>query len=587
MKDSMKIPFSKFLGGVFCLLLLTSFVSATDKAPVELKLVSGGLKGQKILAGLEMKIPSEWHVYGPTPKGEDVAGFEPTITWDKSSNLKDLTILWPPPLKTEIQEQLSYVYEGNILIPFELTPEKIEEPVTLNLDVSLLACASMCIPIETTLSLTLSPTDKGDDVFKAVKKWEKSYEGLSLFSLILIALLGGFILNFMPCVLPVLSLKVMSLVKQSKKATVNHAKQSFVITGIGILFSFLMLALITVLLKASGSAFGWGIHFQNPHFLLFVFLVLVAFSASLLGIFEIDLPSGFGTWLITHEGKGRVKDFLSGVFATLLATPCSAPFVGTALSFALARQTGEIFLVFFFLGLGFAFPYFLLASLPQRFIVLPKPGMWMIWVQRTLGGILVLTALWIGWILSFHLSLLTLLLSTLLALLGISLFWIKHHNKPSLNAWLYATPLFLIAWSFSWILQTSEKAPADRHSQSSPALDIWQPFQPEAIPALVSRGKIVFVDATAEWCVTCAVNKSLVLNDPKITSLLSQPEVIAMRADWTKQDPKITDFLQKYDRYGIPFNIVFGPSNPEGIPLPEVLSISGVEEAFQRAGFKP
>ncbi|MBY0272495.1 MAG: thioredoxin family protein [Alphaproteobacteria bacterium] len=582
----MKNPFFKLLRGLFCLLLLTSFVAATDKAPVELKLVSGGLKGQKVLAGLEMKIPPEWHVYGPAPQGEDVAGFEPTITWDKSSNLKDLTILWPPSLKTEIQEQLSYVYEGDILIPFELTPEKIEEPVALNLNISLLACASMCVPIDTTLSLTLSPTDKEDDVFKAVKKWEKSYEGLSLFSLILIALLGGFILNFMPCVLPVLSLKVMSLVKQSKKATANHAKQSFVITGLGILFSFLMLALITVLLKASGSAFGWGIHFQNPHFLLFVFLVLVAFSASLLGIFEIDLPSGFGTWLITHEGKGRVKDFLSGVFATLLATPCSAPFVGTALSFALARQTGEIFLVFFFLGLGFAFPYFLLASLPQRFIMLPKPGMWMVWVQRALGGILVLTALWIGWILSFHLSLLTLLLSTLLALLGISLFWIKHHNKPTLNAWLYATPLFLIAWSFSWILQTPEKAPADRHSQSSPTLDIWQPFEPEAIPALVNRGKIVFVDATAEWCVTCAVNKSLVLSDPKIASLLSQPGVIAMRADWTKQDPKITDFLQKYDRYGIPFNIVFGPSNPEGIPLPEVLSISGVEEVLQKAGLK-
>jgi suppressor for copper-sensitivity B len=587
MKDYMKIPFSRLLGGLFCLLLLTTFVSAVDKAPVELKLVSGGIKGQKVLAGLAMKIPPEWHVYGPAPKGEDAAGFEPTLTWEGSSNIKALNILWPPPQKTEIQEQLSYVYEGDILIPFEITPEKISDPVTLKLHASLLTCASMCVPIDTTLSITLLPTDKEDNVFKAIKQWKKSYEGLSLFSLILIALLGGFILNFMPCVLPVLSLKVMSLVKQSKKATANHAKQSFVITGIGILFSFLLLALITVLLKASGAAFGWGIHFQNPHFLLFVFLVLIAFSASLLGIFEIDLPSGFGTWLITHEGKGRVKDFLSGVFATLLATPCSAPFVGTALSFALARQTGEIFLVFFCLGLGFAFPYFLLASLPQRFIVLPKPGMWMVWVQRALGGILVLTALWIGWILSFHLSLMTLLLSTLLALIAISLFWIKYHSRPTLNAWLYATPLFLLAWSFSWILQTPTKAPADKFSHSSPTLDIWQPFEPEAIPALVSQGKIVFVDATAEWCVTCAVNKSLVLSDPKIASLLSQPGVIAMRADWTKQDSKVTEFLQKYDRYGIPFNIVFGPNSPDGIPLPEVLSISGVEEAFQKAGLNP
>lgn len=582
----MKIFVKKLLGSLFCFFLLTSSVLAVSKVPVDLKLITGGIKGQKVLAGLLMKIPDEWHVYGPHPKGEDVAGFEPSLDWEGSTNLKDVNILWPPPKKTEIQEQLSYVYEGETLVPLELTPFNIDEPITLNLKVSLLTCASVCIPIDTTLTLTLHPNDKEDKVFKAVKDWKKSYEGIPLFSLILIALLGGFILNFMPCVLPVLSLKVMSLVKQSKKACSSHAKQSFVITGAGIIASFLLLALITVILKKSGAAFGWGIHFQNPHFLLFVFLVLLAFSASLLGIFEIDLPSGAGTWLISHEGKGRVKDFLSGVFATLLATPCSAPFVGTALSFALARRTEEIFLVFFFLGLGFSLPYFLLASLPRRFIVLPKPGVWMIWVQRGLGVVLALTALWIGWILSFHLSFWTLALSTLVALFGISLFWIKHHNHPTLNAWLYATPLFILAWSFSWILQAPESEPVDKFSQASPTLDIWQPFEPDAIPALVNQGKIVFVDATAEWCVTCAVNKSLVLNNPQITSLLSKPEVFAMRADWTKQDPKVTSFLQEHERYGIPFNIVFGPERPNGIPLPEVLSISSVQNALKEAGLK-
>ena len=584
MKDSMKIFVKQLFGALFCFFLLTSPTFPISKAPIDLKLVSGGIKGQKVLAGLLMKVPSEWHVYGPHPTGEEVAGFEPSLTWENSTNLKAVNILWPPPKKTEIQEQLSYVYEGETLIPFELTPFNIEEPITFNLKISLLTCASVCIPVDTTLTLTLHPNDKEDKVFKAVKAWKKSYEGISLFSLILIALLGGFILNFMPCVLPVLSLKVMSLVKQSKKASTSHAKQSFVITGVGILVSFLLLALLTVILKESGSAFGWGTHFQNPHFLLFVFLVLFAFSASLLGIFEIDLPSGIGTWLISHEGKGRVKDFLSGVFATLLATPCSAPFVGTALSFALARQTEEIFFVFFFLGLGFALPYFLLASLPQRFIVLPKPGVWMIWVQRGLGSLLALTALWIGWIISFHLSFWTLALSTLVALFAISLFWVKHHKWPTLNAWLYATPLFLLAWSFSWLLQTPRSEPVDKFSQASPTLDIWQPFEPDAIPALVSQGKIVFVDATAEWCVTCAVNKSLVLNDPHIASLLSKPDVIAMRADWTKQDPKITQFLQDYDRYGIPFNIVFGSNRPNGIPLPEVLSRSSVENALREAG---
>lgn len=358
----------------------------------------------------------------------------------------------------------------------------------------------------------------------------------------------------------------------------NHAKTGFFITGLGILTSFLLLALLTVVLKESGEAFGWGIHFQNPHFLLFVFLVLIAFSASLWGVFEIDLPSGMGTWLISHEGKGKVKDFLSGVFATLLATPCSAPFVGTALSFALARNTSDIFLVFFFLGLGFASPYFLVAGLPHRFIRLPKPGVWMLWVQKMLGGILALTALWIGWILSFHLPLWALGLSIILTLIALSLFWVKHHKKPLLKAWAFATPLFLMAWAFSWVV------PGESPLKTVDTLEIWQPFKAEDISTLVKQGKTVFVDATAEWCVTCAVNKRLVLSDPQVAVLLTKPDVVAMRADWTKQDPHITRFLQAHGRYGIPFNIVFGPHQPEGIPLPEILTVSAVTDAFEKAG---
>ena len=587
MLNFMKIFFNRYLAGLVFLLVLTLSVYAGDKAPVELKLVPGGVKGDHVLAGLLITIPQHWHVYAPTPSQEETAGFEPTITWETSSNLQNAKVLWPVPHRTEIQGQTSYIYEGQVLIPLQLTPHHIKDPLSLNLKISLLACSALCVPIEETLSIILSPNEKEDQVFNAAKDWEKSYEGLSLLSLLLIALLGGLILNFMPCVLPVLSLKIMSLVKQSKKAHLGQAKQSFFITGLGILSSFILLALLTIILKASGNAFGWGIHFQNPQFLLFVFLVLIAFSASLWGVFEIDLPSGLGTWLISHEGKGRLKDFLSGVFATLLATPCSAPFVGTALTFALARSTGDIFLGFFFLGLGFAFPYFLLASLPQRALFFPKPGSWMVWVQSVLGLGLALTALWIGWVLSFHLSLLVLFLSTLLSLIALSLFWIKHHKAPSLKAWAFAGPLFLMAWSLPWIFPEKSVDPAHKLAASSPTLEIWQPFEPDAISAFVHQGKIVFVDATAEWCVTCAVNKSLVLNDPHITSLLTQPTVIAMRADWTKQDPRIMKFLQEHGRYGIPFNIVFGPQSPHGIALPEILNISTVQKAFNDAGFHP
>lgn len=572
---------------LFLVFLFAPVLHAAEKDPVTLKLVPGGSSGGHVLAGVLLTIPPNWHVYAPSPESEQTAGFDPKVTWETSSNLKTVEVLWPVAKKTNLQDQLSYVYEGKTLIPLQLTPEDRKKPITLNLKVSFLACSSLCVPFEKTLSIVLKPGDKGDEVFKAMEKREEDYEGLSLISLLAIALLGGLILNFMPCVLPVLSLKIMSLVKQSKKTHSNHAKQGFFITGLGILTSFLLLALLTVILKESGQAFGWGIHFQNPHFLLFVFLVLVAFAASLCGIFEIDLPSGLGTWLIGHEGKGKIKDFLSGVFATLLATPCSAPYVGAALTFALARNTGDIFLVFFCLGLGFASPYFLVASLPQRYIYLPKPGIWMVWVQTILGGLLALTAIWIGWILTFHIPLWTLILSTILALIALSLFWIKHHKKPALKAWAFAMPLFLMAWALSWVTPNdSSNDPAQKIATKSSTLDLWQPFEPEAINALVKQGKVVFVDVTAEWCVTCAVNKNLVMNNPHITNLLARPDVIAMRADWTRQDPRITQFLQTYGRYAIPFNIIFGPKNPKGVPLPEILSIETVQDAFEEVGLE-
>lgn len=232
MLNFMKIFFNRYLAGLVFLLVLTLSVYAGDKAPVELKLVPGGVKGDHVLAGLLITIPQHWHVYAPTPSQEETAGFEPTITWETSSNLQNAKVLWPVPHRTEIQGQTSYIYEGQVLIPLQLTPHHIKDPLSLNLKISLLACSALCVPIEETLSIILSPNEKEDQVFNAAKDWEKSYEGLSLLSLLLIALLGGLILNFMPCVLPVLSLKIMSLVKQSKKPISVKQNKAFLLLGL-------------------------------------------------------------------------------------------------------------------------------------------------------------------------------------------------------------------------------------------------------------------------------------------------------------------------------------------------------------------
>lgn len=568
--------FWKEVGPLLVLNLLLACTGPSDASllsPVTFSLIKGGETSTHTSAGILLTIPEKWHVYAPTPPGKKGAGFPPSLTWADSENVKTVETLWPPSHKTKVQDQQAYVYEGNTLIPLLLLPIDKNKPIILNLKLSMLACAETCRPLTMPLTLTIAPGDPADALFQTSPPAEE----MSLFTLLTIALLGGLILNFMPCVLPVLSLKVMSLIKQSKKTHRPQAKTGFLLTGLGIITSFFLLACFTIVLKESGEAFGWGIHFQNPHFLLFVFLVLVAFTASLWGVLEIDLPSSLGNFFVSHEGKGQAKDFFSGVFATLLATPCSAPFVGTALSFALSRDARDILLVFFCLGLGFASPYFLVASLPPRFIILPKPGAWMIWTQKILGIFLALTATWIGWILCFHLPLWTVSASLLLAFVALFLFWLKHHKSPSLPVWRLAFPLFAGAWGLSWVpqLPPSSEAAAPSH--------LWQPFKAEAIPDFVRQGKVVLVDVTAQWCVTCAVNKQLVLSKPHIEGLLTHPSVVALRADWTKRDGEITHFLQKYGRYGIPFNIVFGPGAPEGIPLPEILTPGILEKALKAA----
>ena len=199
----MKFAFNSLKQILFFVFILTSALHAEPQDPIALKLVPGGPQGSHVLAGIALTIPSAWHVYAPSPENEETMGFDPTITWDTSTNVKAIKVLWPVPHKTKMQDQLAYVYEGNTLIPLEVTPIGGKAPITLNLKVSFLACASLCMPIEKTLSLVINPGDKGDAVFKAVEQRENAYEGLSLLAILGIALLGGLILNVMPCVLPV------------------------------------------------------------------------------------------------------------------------------------------------------------------------------------------------------------------------------------------------------------------------------------------------------------------------------------------------------------------------------------------------
>jgi suppressor for copper-sensitivity B len=406
----------------------------------------------------------------------------------------------------------------------------------------------------------------------------------ALAQMLALALVGGFILNFMPCVLPVLALKLLGIVGQGGRERAA-IRLSFIASAAGILFSFLVLAAALIALKSAGTAIGWGLQFQQPIFLAALALILVLFAANLFGLFHVPLPAWLGG--IASAGQGREHSlagaFAAGAFATLLATPCSAPFLGTAVGFALARGTFEILVTFAALGLGLAAPWLLVAAFPKAAQALPRPGRWMVWLKGLLGVALLAAALWLISILDLQIGRRAALLVAVL-LTGTLLALALRQTLPV--RWRGAAPVMVALLALAAILVPARLpvVAAAPGPSSAEERGPWRPFAAAEIAGLVREGKTVLVDVTADWCLTCQVNKALVLNSAEIRPLLEAPGMVAMRADWTRPDPAIAAYLAKFGRYGIPFNQVYGPKAPAGILLPEVLTKDAVREAIGKAG---
>ncbi|CAA6605324.1 Cytochrome c-type biogenesis protein DsbD, protein-disulfide reductase [Rhodospirillaceae bacterium LM-1] len=397
----------------------------------------------------------------------------------------------------------------------------------------------------------------------------------SLLGMIGLALLGGLILNLMPCVLPVLSLKIMSLIGHGG-AERGQIRINFIASAMGILASFLILGLAAVGLKLTGNAVGWGLQFQEPLFLSFLATLVVLFAANMAGIFEIGIPHWLGgSGRALGHPHGLAQHFAAGMFATLLATPCSAPFLGTAVGFALAAGPLEILTVFLCLGLGMAGPYLAVAAWPQLAASLPRPGLWMVRLKQALSLALLATALWLLSVIEAQAGYFSALAVALLLLLTVAFLFLR--QKLSIPAFgLAALLAALLAIPAPRLMPAP--MPTTKASEA-----FWQPFDEAAIPGLVNGGKRVFVDVTADWCVTCQVNKRLVLNRDAVHALLTAPGTVAMKADWTKPNAAIGAYLAKFGRYGIPFNVVYGPGAPQGIALPELLSEEAVMAALKNA----
>ncbi len=432
--------------------------------------------------------------------------------------------------------------------------------------------------------ITLTLVDGGRAIESAVVRVPATGSASDLrvmLGILVLALFGGLILNLMPCVLPVLSLKLLSVVKHGGGER-HQVRRGFLATAAGIVVSFLVIAGALIAVKSAGMAIGWGIQFQQPVFLVAMTLILVLFAANLWGLFEIRLPGALGDRLGRPGAESTlVGHFATGAFATLLATPCSAPFLGSAIGFALSRGPTEIVVVFATLGLGLAVPYLLVAAFPGLATSLPRPGHWMITLRRILGVALAVTAAWLLSILAAQTGLTASLAVFAAMVVILAAFWLGRR-------------LFRTAGSVAWIVvivvgALALAAPAALREQPASAGsmaesdDVWSPFDVDEIASLVRDGHVVFVDVTADWCLTCKVNKRLVLDSDPVATAISDPNVVAMQADWTRPDDVIAAYLAGFGRYGIPFDAVYGPGAPRGLPLPELLTSDAVMAAIRRA----
>ncbi|AJJ63255.1 protein-disulfide reductase DsbD family protein [Yersinia aldovae] len=391
----------------------------------------------------------------------------------------------------------------------------------------------------------------------------------TFWSWVLMALMGGLILNLMPCVLPVLAMKLGSIL-QTEQQSRRQVRWQFMASSAGIVTSFWLLALLMTALRLGNHALGWGIQFQNPWFIGFMALVTALFTANLFGLFEIQLSSSFNTRIAAPRveksgARGMAGHFWQGALATLLATPCSAPFLGTAVAFALAAPLPALWGIFTALGVGMSLPWLAIAAWPKLALCLPRPGRWMNHLRIAMGVLMLASSLWLLSLMSSHIGWSSVLImgAILLVALLLAIGW---RYGPRAAAIVSLLCVLVVGGGLLTGSLTANLWRKPLHDNVN-----WQPLSESAIKTALLEHKRVFVDVTADWCVTCKVNKINVLMRDDVQQALQAPDVVALRGDWTRPSAEITEFLRQRGSVAIPFNQIYGPQQPQGTVLSPLL----------------
>lgn len=566
--------------------------------------------GTPVRLAAVVTIDDGWHIQSHTPSYEYLIPTELALElpegWPEAVIRYPAHIMWQSQFAEDplAAYEVEAVIHADVDLPADLPTGAVEVPIELLYQ----ACDELvCLPpttAETTLRLEIGETGEptGHPAFEAAPAAPPpTGGGLSLFAALIPALLGGLILNGMPCVLPIVSLKLFGFAQASGKPR-REIVGGALMTTLGILVSFWALAGATLLARSAGQAIGWGIQFQNPLFVTFLALVLTLFSLNVWGLFEIQLPHALANRLgghahsahgeHSHSHSATVADgqtgggsysghFFSGVFATLMATPCSAPFLGTAVGFALSQPATTIVVVFTAVGIGLATPYLLLAAMPRATRLLPRPGEWMATLRGVMGFLIAGTTIWLLYVLAGQMDSARLAFLEV-GLLTLALFiWLQSRSRKTgvrvfgrVGAAAAAVLVLLLANGAPVQSATGGGAPSGMK-----VLD-WVPFDPVQAETLAAEGRLVFVDVTADWCATCKVNERLVLETDETADLFARYEVVAMQADWTNRNDDIARYLASFGRYGIPFYALYRPGQEPHV-FSELLRGGRLEEAIR------
>ena len=407
-----------------------------------------------------------------------------------------------------------------------------------------------------------------------------------IFTFLLFGFLGGLILNLMPCVLPVISLKIFGFVQQAGQSRQKIFRSGIAFT-IGIFAWFIALAVLLIALKGAGRDVTWGgFQFTNPYFVLALSVIVLVFALNLFGVFEISLPQPVTRNLLsTSERKDLLGSFFQGVFATVLATPCTAPFLGTALGFAFTQSAAIILAMFIAIAAGMSAPYLLLSAQPAWLRFLPRPGLWMLHVKQFMGFLLLATLLFLLYVVGAQRGLEGAIWASCFLLVISVACWMKGaFVVPTASAVkrIVVLVLMLLLVIGSGVYFIGDKFQSAKiASLDSQIRGDWQPFTPERLQTELEQGRTVFVDFTAAWCLTCKFNEASVLEAQDVRDAFQRHGIVKLKADWTNGDPVITKLLQKFGRPGVPLYVLYPAKNEEPIVFPELLTKSMILDKLE------